>query len=132
MRTGVLMALVGAWGLVSCGAFPNDRCRLTPERCQGGPGGLCAAHLDCATERCCQEDACGGGMCTFACEDDAGCPFPMRCREGFCFYDCASADDCADSMVCEEEQGICRYETAQGNGKGKGNGNGNGNGQENR
>jgi hypothetical protein len=107
---------IWVWGLLSCSVEPNERCRLTPERCQGGPGGFCRDHDDCATELCCALEECGHGMCTFACDADADCPSPMRCHAGHCFYDCASEQDCADGMLCESE-GVCLHEAGPGKGK---------------
>jgi hypothetical protein len=110
------MIVLVMWWLGGCGVEPNERCRLTPERCQGGPGGLCSDAWDCATELCCDLAECGGGMCTFACGGDTDCPSPMRCQLGYCFYDCTSAEDCADDMLCQE--GVCLHgEDKPGKGK---------------
>jgi hypothetical protein len=109
--------LIWVW-LGACGVEPNERCRHTPERCQGGPGGFCSDAADCATELCCELEPCGGGMCTFSCSGDGDCPDPMRCQEGHCFYDCLSVADCADGMLCEA--GLCLYgEDKPGKGKGR-------------
>jgi hypothetical protein len=89
----------------------SDDCRLDPEGCDGGAGGLCHHDSDCADPLfCCTDNGnCGGGMCTADCHDDRDCPGDMLCEHGMCFYACDDDRDCATTMSCEHDRTVCEY-----------------------
>lgn len=107
--TAMLIAMIGPTG---CGGgASSDKCRLYPEDCRGAAGTLCNDDRDCngGLECCTDNNNCGGGMCTFECQDDRDCPIDMLCQHDLCFYACNSDDDCADSMSCEHGNTVCEY-----------------------
>ncbi len=89
----------------------SDTCRLEPQFCRGGAGGLCIDDRDCSTGLfCCDDDNnCGDGMCTVECKDNHDCPWDMLCEHKMCFYKCQSDKDCAREMSCEHGETICEY-----------------------
>jgi hypothetical protein len=90
----------------------SDECRLHPEHCNGGAGGLCDDDHDCQPDLFCCDDNnnCGDGMCTLSCDSDHDCPDDMLCEHDMCFYKCDSDEDCAPEMSCEHQNTICEYE----------------------
>jgi len=95
--------------LGSCG-YNTTKCRLDPEACLGYPGGFCEDERDCRAGTCCTSNNCGGGMCTYTCDEDVDCPPTMRCKHDTCFYACESDLDCASGMSCEHDNTICEWD----------------------
>ncbi len=91
-------------------ADPYSACRLDPLCASGGVGASCASDRDCFDGVCCESDNCGGGMCTFACDDDRDCPPEMLCEHSTCFFICSDDRDCAVGQSCEHGNTICEWE----------------------
>ena len=105
-----LCLIVGSFGCRD--EISSDDCRLDPESCRGGAGGLCSDDRDCASElECCRDnDNCGDGMCTATCDVNDDCPVDMRCKHNLCFYACDDDDECAPGMSCEHDNTVCEWE----------------------
>ncbi len=92
----------------ACAPGPED-CRYDPW-CGGGIGGVCDSDGDCFDGFCCDTDNCGGGMCTYDCDEDSHCPPSMLCEHHVCFFTCDSDRDCAPEMSCEHGDTICEWD----------------------
>lgn len=94
--------------LTACG--DGDDCRFDPLCPGGNVGASCEEDRNCAAGFCCDTGNCGGGMCTFPCDDDDDCPSDMSCAHDVCFFRCGSDRDCADGMSCEHGHTIREWE----------------------
>lgn len=94
--------------LLSCDGDP-EHCRFDPD-CGGGIGAFCDEESDCDEGICCDSGNCGGGMCTYRCDNDNPCPDDMACEHGTCFFTCDDDVDCAAGQSCEHGHTICEWE----------------------
>jgi hypothetical protein len=92
-----------------CTPASSDQCRLYPEVCHGEAGSFCDSDYDCIGICCKQASNCGGGMCTFSCQNDLDCPMDMACEHRVCFYRCRMDSDCAVGQQCEHDNTICEW-----------------------
>lgn len=107
---GSLLGLsLGALLSVTCGppAPVTGNCRYDPH-CAGGLGAFCDKNADCFSGHCCGKDSCGGGMCTYKCDNDAQCPAGMLCDGGTCYFSCAGPTECANGQDCTK-QDVCHW-----------------------